>query len=58
MLASEGGGGQTGQIYILDATDDFPNISAGDVPAYVDATRDALAINASSYKDQWAAAEV
>jgi len=42
----------------LDATTDFPNINvAGFVPAYKDNSRDALAVDAAQYKDQYAAAQ-
>ncbi len=42
----------------LNATTDFSNISvSGFSPAYIDGTRNALAINAALYKDKYAAAE-
>ncbi len=51
--------GPTGQTYILNATTDFPTYTgiAGFVPAYIDAAQSALAINAATYKDEWAAAQ-
>jgi len=52
------GGGGGGSTLVYDATTDFPAIGAGEVPYYVDAARNALAINASvvAYRDKFARA--
>ncbi len=50
--------GDCNTVILMDAIDNFPNIDvAGFVPAYKDNARDALAVDASQYKDQYAAAE-
>ncbi len=45
---------------VYRATNDFPNITAGEVPYYVDAARNALAINAAntSYRGKFARAQL
>ncbi len=57
-LIRKGGTTEEDCNFSLNAATDFSNISvSGFSPAYVDGVRNALAINASLYKDKYAAAE-